>query len=267
MSTEDKDLYAILGVKEDAKADEIKKAYRTLAKKFHPDRTGGDKAKESKFKEISAAYEVLSDTKRRQQYDRMRHGGFQQGGGGAEGIDLSAFEGIDGIEELLGSMFGGMRGGARGGRQASAGPRVIFETRGFDGDFGGSPFAAPPRGRNGASHAAPQEQLVRTQDGAILTQKGEDFYWELELAVDEAILGTKVDVPTVDGKVTLKVPPGTSSGQKLRLRSCGRVPRHDGQRGDQYVTVKIVVPTRIDKKAEELIREFAKVAPVKPRRQ
>jgi molecular chaperone DnaJ len=265
MSDQNKDLYAILGVKEDASAADIKKAYRAAAKQYHPDRTGGDKAKESKFKEMSAAYEVLSDDKRRQQYDTMRKGGFHPGGGVE--FDPSAFEGIDGIEDLLGSLFGAgrPRGAGRAGRAGRAGaPHIVFETRGFDGDFGGSPF-----GRNGGGayqvHQEPQEQQIRTRDGAVLTQKGYDFYWELELAVHEAVLGTKADVPTIDGKVTLTVPAGTSSGTKLRLRGRG-APRPNGEHGDEYVTVKIVVPTRIDKKADDLIREFAKVAPVKPKR-
>src|SRR4051812_31989255 len=107
-ATSSKDLYSILGVKDDAKPEEIKKSYRELAKKYHPDRTGGDKAKESKFKEISAAYDVLSDVKRREQYDAMRRGGFRYGqpgaggpGPGGQAYDFSVFEGINGIEDLF----------------------------------------------------------------------------------------------------------------------------------------------------------------------
>src|SRR5688572_9019758 len=139
MPREDKDLYKILGVAENASASDIKKAYRDLAKRNHPDRTGGDKSKEQRFKEISAAYEVLSDPKKRQQYDLMRRGGGMP--------DMSAFSGIDGIEDLFASIFGNMNAGAgRGGQRQ----RVVFETRPFAGfggggaqvfDFGGaSPF-------------------------------------------------------------------------------------------------------------------------------
>jgi DnaJ-class molecular chaperone len=241
----DKDVYAILGVKETASADEIKKAYRELAKKYHPDRTGGDKAKEQRFKEISAAYEVLSEPKRRQQYDAMRRGGFRPGPGGAP--DFSAFDGIDGIEELFGSIFG--FGGARKGR-------VVYESRPLSG-FGGfagfaSDFTAPP---------PVVEKTVRTPDGRELTRKGDDVHGDLEVTIDEAVLGAKVALGTLDGRATVTIPPGTSSGRRLRLRGKGV-----GGRGDHYVTVKIVVPERVDQRAAELIREFAARAPMKPRR-
>jgi DnaJ-class molecular chaperone len=244
----EKDLYKILGVAETASAGEIKKAYRDLAKRFHPDRTGGDKSKEHRFKEISAAYEVLSDPKKRQQYDLMRKG--------AAMPDMSAFSGIEGIEELFSSIFGGARGA--GGRS-----RVVYETRPFGGfggfgdgaqvfDFGQAVRSQP---------APPAEQLVRTPDGHELVQRGEDVYGDLEVSIDEAVLGTRAEVSTLGGRVTVTLPPGTSSGKRLRLR--GRGPRG---RGDHYATVKIVVPEAVDPRAQELIREFARRAPVKPRR-
>jgi DnaJ-class molecular chaperone len=251
--THDKDLYKILGVKESAGADEIKKAYRELAKKYHPDRTGGDKPKEGRFKEISAAYEVLSDPRRREQYDLMRRGGFRAGPGGAP--DFSAFAGIDGIEEIFGSIFGGAMGGrgSPGGRS-----RVVFESRPFDGFRGGfqgfQDFAGPPP-------VAAREETLHTRDGASVVRRGDDIHGDVEIGVDEAVLGAKVAVSTLDGKVTITIPPGTSSGKKLRLRGKGA-----GGRGDHYVTVKIVVPERVDKRAEELIREFAARAPVRPKR-
>jgi DnaJ-class molecular chaperone len=249
-ATREKDLYALLGVKETATADEVKKAYRELAKKVHPDRTGGDKAKEQRFKEISAAYEVLSDPARRQQYDAMRRGGFRAGSGGMP--DFSAFQGIDGIEELFGSIFG--FGGGRGGK----GGRVVYETRPFTGfgnpgGFGGFSDASPPR--------PVVDKVVRTAGGHELLRKGDDVHGEVEIAIDEAVLGAKVSVPTLEGNATITIPAGTSSGRKLRLRGKGV-----SGRGDHYVTVKIVVPEHIDERAEELIREFAKRAPVRPRR-
>src|SRR5262249_55732734 len=146
-----KDLYEILGVKDSAAPAEIKKAYRDFAKKYHPDKTGGDKAKESKFKDITAAYEVLSDAKRREQYDAMKRSGFRpgQGGGPPPDFDPSVFAGIDGIEDLLGSLFGGRAraGAGRGGRGGSTRQRVVFESapdrRGLpEGDLRG-PAQAP----------------------------------------------------------------------------------------------------------------------------
>jgi DnaJ-class molecular chaperone len=261
----DKDLYKILGVSETADAEAIKKKYRELAKKYHPDRTGGDKAKEHKFKELSAAYEVLSDPKRREQYDLMRRGGFRAGPGGAP--DFSAFSGIDGIEELFGQIFGGgLRGGApRGGR---GGSRVVYESRPFAGGGGGFPgfggfdgFGAPPP----VAPAAPVEETVRTHDGHTFTRKGADLHADVDVAIDEAVLGAKVEAPTIDGNVTITIPPRTSSGKRLRLRGKG-AQLQGGGRGDLYLTVRIVVPEQVDARAEELIREFAKRAPVRPKR-
>lgn len=251
--TLEKDLYKLLGVKETATADEIKKAYRDLAKRLHPDRTGGDKSKEARFKEASAAYEVLSDPKRREQYDLMRRGGFHTGPGGAP--DFSAFAGIDGIEELFGSIFG--QGFGAAGRGGGGRSRVVYETRPFGGFSGFQDFGAPPRTPPGP----PREETLRTMDGVEVVKRGDDVHSEVEIGIDEAVLGTKVAVSTLDGKVTITIPPGTSSGKKLRLKGRGA---HG--RGDHYVSVKIVVPERVDKRAEELIKEFAARAPVRPRR-
>lgn len=263
--TKEKDLYEILGVGEKASADEIKKAYRGLAKKYHPDRTGGDKSKETRFKEASAAYEVLSDPRRREQYDLMRRGGFQGGPGGMP--DFSAFEGIDGIEDLLGGIFGGAFRNAAGGAGRSG--RVVVESRPFSGggaSFGG--FEDLFGGLRGGGQAQqqrpappPAETTVRTADGVELVRKGDDLHGEVEIGIDEAVLGGKVPVSTMDGRLTLTIPPGTSSGKKLRLRGRGVLGR-----GDHYVTVKIVVPDKVDGRAEELIREFAVRAPARLRR-
>jgi molecular chaperone DnaJ len=259
-----KDLYKILGVGESAGGDEIKKKYRDLAKKYHPDKTGGDKSKEHKFKEISAAYEVLSDPKRREQYDLMRRGGFRAGPGGAP--DFSAFSGIEGIEELLGQMFGGGRRGPSGRS------RVVYETRPFagGGGMGGVPFRSAydpfdTAGRAAAAAPPPPEEIVMGRAGHAFVKKGDDLHADLDVTIDEAVLGAKVDAPTIDGKVTITIPPGTSSGKRLRLRGKGHE-RPGGLRGDQYLTIRIVVPEKVDGQAAELIREFARRAPVRPRR-
>src|SRR5687768_7888954 len=210
MPREDKDLYKILGVAENASASDIKKAYRDLAKRNHPDRTGGDKSKEQRFKEITAAYEVLSDPKKREQYDLMRRGGGMP--------DMSAFSGIDGIEELFASMFGGMNMGGAGRR---GGSRVVFETRPFSGfgGSGGSGFGGFDFG--GAPAAKPAEEVLRTRDGREVVRRGDDVHGDLEVSIDEAVLGTRAEVSTLDGRVTVTLPPGTSSGKRLRLRGKG----------------------------------------------
>jgi DnaJ-class molecular chaperone len=280
-----KDLYQILGVKDSASPEEIKKAYRDAAKKFHPDKTGGDKAKESRFKDMSAAYEVLSDPKKRAQYDAMKRGGFQgfpgagPGGPGAGGGAGGFPGGFTNLEELLAQMFGGGfstgPGASAAGGRGGGGRRVIFEEE--------APFGAgaPGRGRGGRARPAPQvefwsddfgptaaapapppnvEEVVRTPDGTEFVKKGSDLYVDVPLTIAEAVLGAKVDIPTLTGAVTLTIPAGTSSGKKLRLKGKGL-----GGRGDLYAVVQIVVPQGIDDKAKDALAEFTRRAPVKAR--
>jgi curved DNA-binding protein len=263
-----KDLYSILGVKESASEDEIKKAYRELAKKNHPDKTGGDKSKESRFKDISSAYEVLSDSKKRAQYDAMRRGGPFGGngdgsafGGGFEGFPPGSVGGMGGagLEDILSQMFGGNFGSAASGPAGRGSTRrVIFEQdmpRG--GRRGGRVHAEAP--------AAPPpnvDQILRTPDGVEFVRKGDDLYIDVVLSIDEAVNGAKVEVPTLSGSVKLTIPAGTSSGKKLRLRGKGM----NGE-GDQVVVTQIQVPQEIDDKAREALKEFTKRAPVKPRKE
>jgi DnaJ-class molecular chaperone len=262
-----KDLYSILGVKESASEDEIKKAYRDAAKKFHPDKTGGDKGKEVKFKDMSAAYEVLSDPKKRAQYDAMRRGPFAGGGGdgsafsgGFEGFPPGSVGGMGGagLEDILSQMFGGNFAGAAGGGSGRGSTRrVIFEQ---DGGRRGRRVHVSPEDVGGG--APPNvEQVLRTPDGHEFVRRGEDLYIDLPLSIEEAVNGAKVDVPTLTGHVKLTIPPGTSSGKKLRLRGKG----YNGE-GDQYVVTQIVVPESIDDKAREALKEFTKRAPIKPRK-
>jgi DnaJ-class molecular chaperone len=257
VAKEKKDLYDILGVKDSASDDEIKKSYRSLAKKYHPDATGGDKSKEARFKDISAAYEILSDPKKREQYDMMRRGGFDFGDvASAQGgvpFDFGAFQGgfggAAGFDDLFGQIFGAARargatGGGGGGR-----PRVVFE-RGF---------GERPR------HHEPLEEAVRDGEGNVYTRRGDDLFHDVEVTFEEAALGAKIGVPTPDGRVTVTLPPGSSSGRRLRLRGKGG-PLGDGTRGDLYAVVKILVPEKVDEKTADLIRELSRRAPVKPRR-
>jgi curved DNA-binding protein len=257
-----KDLYSILGVKESATEDEIKKAYRDAAKKYHPDKTGGDKGKESKFKDISSAYEVLSDPKKRAQYDALRHGGGAQAFG--SNGDGSAFGGFDfrggggmnasGLEDILSQMFGGAVGGMGGTGRGST-RRVIFEQD------------VPRGGRRQHIHIEPDapppnvEQVLRTPDGHEFVRRGEDLFLDVPLSIEEAVNGAKIDVPTLSGSVKVTIPPGTSSGKKLRLRGKG----WQGE-GDLYVVTQIQVPQNVDDKAREALREFTKRAPVKLKR-
>jgi DnaJ-class molecular chaperone len=260
-----KDLYTILGVKESASEDEIKKAYRELAKKNHPDKTGGDKGKESKFKDISSAYEVLSDSKKRAQYDAMRRGGVFGGngdgsafGGGFEGFPPGSVGGMGGagLEDLLSQMFGGNFGAAAGPAGRGSTRRVIFEQ---DMPRGGRRGRAPAHEPAGPPPNV--EQVLRTADGTEFVRRGDDLFIDVVLSIDEAVNGAKVDVPTLAGSVKLTIPAGTSSGKKLRLRGKGF-----GGEGDLYVVTQIQVPQEIDDKAREALKEFTRRAPVKPRK-
>lgn len=254
-----KNLYEVLGVAESASADDIKRAYRDLAKTHHPDRTGGDKAKEARFKEMSAAYEVLSDPQKREQYDGLRRGGF---GGDFAGGGAGGFPGgfPAGFEDIFAQIFRGAGGGFSGGGNV----RGDFRDGGIHFSTGPIPKPPPRNRRGGAAKKAPVDEPVTTPDGATLIRRGNDYFYDLELSLDEAILGAKVSVPTMDGRVTVTIPPGTSSGRKLRLREKGAAAK--GARGDQYCVIQILVPTPEDERTRELVRELARAAPVKPRR-
>ena len=229
------DYYKALGVSEKASADEIKRAYRKLAKQYHPDSTGGDKAKESRFKDISNAYDVLGEPKKRALYDQIR----TQGGGpgmphGFPGASYtySSRGGAGGPSVFdLGDLFSQFFAGNAGGRGPSASARVRVDRHDDDQDV-------------------ELESKVKASDGSWLSVKGVDVYSDVRISFDRAILGTVATVPTVDGKAEVKVPPGTSSGKKLRLRGKG-VSDRSGRVGDHYITVQIDVPTNLDDEAKK----------------
>jgi curved DNA-binding protein len=291
-----KDLYAILGVSEDADADTIKKAYRKLAKQNHPDATGGDKKRTERFKEISDAYAVLSDEKKRREYERLRHAPVGADGM-PQGFDADAFSEIFGdfrggrggfgdLGDIFSSIFG-MSGGPGGGRarasraadaqaslsisfrEAALGTRRSLRTgtgRSVDVNvppgvetgarlrLAGQGGPAPRGGRPGDLYLD-----VTVLPDPYLRRNDRDIELVLPLTMTEAILGTQVDVPTVDGSVRLTVPPGTSSGAKLRLRGKGGKAQ-DGSRGDQFGRVEIVVPRFDpgDKAARDLVEELGR---------
>jgi molecular chaperone DnaJ len=215
--------YKMLGVSETASADEIKKAYRKLAKKYHPDVTGGDKAKEAKFKEISEAYETLGDEKKRAQYDEIRKNPFAGQGfpggappgagypGGAAGFDINA----------LFSQFGGAPG-AGGGRS-----RVYTYSTGGGGaeDVGGlGDIFEMFRGGGGAARQARQQP-----------RRGGDVVAKLDIELPDAALGAEKTI-TVDGKqLKVKIPPGVGSGKTIRLAGQGQPAPRGGQPGDLLI--------------------------------
>ena len=227
------DYYKALGVSDKATADEIKKAYRKLAKQYHPDSTGGDKAKESRFKDVQNAYDVLGDAKKKKLYDEIRANGGRRGpvpGGAYTYTGQGGGPGVFDLGDLFGQFFSQQQRGSRGGR-------VRVERVDFDGF-----------GRDGED--AEFESKVRASDGSWLRVDGADVYSDVRIPFDRAILGTVATVPTIDGKADVKVPPGTSSGRKLRLRGKGVTDR-SGRTGDHYVTVQIDVPGDLDDEAKK----------------
>lgn len=227
------DYYKKLGVSEKATAEEIKRAYRKLAKQNHPDSTGGDKAKESRFKDISNAYDVLGDAKKRTLYDQVRAGGGSGGPGYHYTTSHGPGPGVFDLGDLFGQFFSG--GAPRGGR-------ARVEQVDFDDE---------PRRR-----AEPEPTRMKASDGTWLRVEGHNVHSDVRISFDRAILGTVATVATLEGKSEVKIPPGSSSGRKLRLRGKG-VPDRAGKLGDHYVTVQIDVPTAHDDDARRLVIQLA----------
>ena len=257
-----KDYYKVLGVAPTATADEIKKAYRRLAKANHPDSTGGDKTKAERFKEISTAYDVLGTAKKRSAYDAVRAGGGRFAGG-ASGAGAAGFAGFPGggagfggasgfggagpgVGFDLGDLFAamnGMNGMGNMGGAGGAGPRIRVEHFGDD-----------ARRRHDVPADADFESTVRAADGSWLKVTGIDVFSDVRVPFDRAILGTVASVATIDGKAEVKIPPGTSSGKKLRLRGKGR--SENGRQGDHYITIHIDVPSDLDDEAKKLLAQL-----------
>jgi curved DNA-binding protein len=321
-----KDYYEILGVPRTASQDELKKNYRKLAKKYHPDVNKGDKAAEEKFKELSQAYDILGDPDKRKKYDQFgqwsEQGGFDPqhqayrnyswsapGAGGGSGGGQPGFD-FD-LGDIFGDIFGGGggRGGARSSGRAKGNRGGGRRENPFSGGFQYGEEAAPGQDVQSAIEIGFEEAVKGTtrrisisrggreekidvkipagiRDGGKIRipKKGDnggdlylkvtvsphpsfkrvedDLYIDIPITVTEAVLGTTVKVPVlIDGNsVNMKVPGGTSSGQKLRLTGKG-VPHTGphlgkGGRGDQYVVIKIVVPPHLD---EEIKAEFQKI--------
>lgn len=311
-----KDLFKIIGVAEDADEATIKKAYRKLAKEFHPDVTGGDKKKTERFKEINEAYDVLSDKTKRAEYLRLKHApvrpdgmpeGFDPdafaqafGGGRGGGVHFNSGGGVD-LGDMFASLFGDARGGRAGGPFGRQGgrpqqPRGADVAGHLEVTFAEAALGTRRSIRTGDGHTVEVAIPPGVESGARLRVAGKgspapgkggvagDLYLDIEVAPDkhlhrhdadielsvpvsivEAVLGAKVQVPTVEGPVTVTVPPGTSSGAKLRLRGRG-IKKPDGTRGDQICRIEIVVPKGAADDAElrHLFEEIAKKAAAQP---
>ena len=283
-----KDFYATLGVPKNADQATIKKAYRRLARDLHPDRHPGDAALEKRFKEVGEAYNVLSDTTQRQQYDAIRTMGgggprFQAGGPGSAGFEdvMSGMFGggnvrAQGFEDLLGNIFGGGRQGPAKGSDVAAATEVTFRqaaqgdtltlnlgnrqvtTRLPVGVKDGQKIRVKGQGRPGVN-GGPAGDLILTvhvDRHPVFTAEGHNLRVKLPVSFDEAALGASVDVPTLDGeKVRVKIPPGTSSGQTLRVKGRGLAGK--GTTGDLLATVEVTVPRSLSAAAKEALKSVA----------
>jgi DnaJ-class molecular chaperone len=296
------DPYQELGVSRSASGDEIRSAFRKLAKKLHPDQNPGDKAAEERFKRVSAAFDILGDEEKRKKFDRgeidaeghetMR--GFRPGGGGGfrQGGPSAEFEGVD-LNDIF-EMFGrgGQGGGGRGGFGggfASKGSdvRAQVEIDVEEAVRGGRKRIAFSDGRTievnipkGAEEgqvlrlkgqgqpgrAGPGDALIELQlkPHPIYRRDGDRLIMDLPVSVPDAVLGAKIEAPTPDGPVTLTVPKGANSGQMLRLK--GRGLPHKGGRGDLMARLVVTLPDEPDDALKRFAESWRKDRPYTPRR-
>ena len=281
----EKDYYAVLGVPKDASAKDITKAYRGLARKFHPDANPGDKAAEEKFKEISAAYDVLGDDEKRAEYDQVRTMGPGMGGFGPGGPGMGGFQfdmnGVD-INDILGQMFGGAARNAGFGNGPRRGQDMVTTvTLPFvDAAFGatvsvpgtdskvrvpagvddGQRIRLKGKGQPGRNGGPSGDLFVecRVVPHPVFGREGANLLLKVPVSYTEAVLGSTINIPTLEGAdVSLRLKPGTQSGSRHRVKGHGV--GAEGRRGDLIVTVDVAVPTDLNKEEEKAVEELAKV--------
>jgi molecular chaperone DnaJ len=282
----EKDFYKVLGVDKKASADEIKKKYRSLARDLHPDKNQGDAAREEKFKAVSEAYDILSDSKKRAEYDEARsmfeRGGFRAptGGGNFQGGDFSDLFGGGNPQDIFANLFGG--GGRRGPRKGSdlqTEATITFKESVFgttldlklniDGTGSQTISARVPagvndgakirvKGKGAPGEAGPGDLFIElnVKPHAIFSRKGENLTLTLPVTFAEAALGADLKVPTLTGDdVTVRLAAGTPTGRVLRVK--GRGIKKGAVTGDLLITIEVQVPRALEGKALEAIKAFA----------
>jgi molecular chaperone DnaJ len=292
----EKDYYQALGVTKDASAADIKKAYRKLARDLHPDNTPGNAEAEARFKEVSEAYDVLSDDTKRKEYDEARAlfnaGGFRTGSSGTTTFDMSDFcgSGAD-IGDLFGGLFGGgmpRLAGPQRGQDYSADVSLSFDealhgatlplqlsrpesrtvtVRVPAGVRDGARLRIPAKGGPGQRGGPAGDLFVTVHVAAhpLFGRTGDDLTLTVPVSFSEAALGTTLRVPTLDGSVSLKVPAGTPSGRTFRVR--GRGINRKNKTGDLLVTVEVAVPQSLTPDARAALESYAAAEKGDPRPQ
>jgi len=324
-----RDYYEVLGVARGASADEIKRAHRKLARKYHPDMNKNNPTATEQFKEVQEAYDILSDGEKRKLYDQFGHAGInpnagggpqpgvdpfdafrraqQRGGNGREwrggaGTTVQDFD-ASGFSEIFDQLFGGGGAGrSAGGRRQ--GPRMRptppDPDRGADvehavtlsfeqaargttlplqisrdgrietidvkipaGVKDGSRIRIRGRGQQGMGGAGDLYIITKVNPHPYFRREELDILLDVPLSMYEALLGTKVDVPTLEGPVTITIPPGTSSGAKLRIK--GRGIEREEEKGDQFVVIRVMVPKDLDAEDKAAIQKLAEKHPLNPR--
>jgi molecular chaperone DnaJ len=282
----EKDFYKILGISKSASGDEIKKKYRSLARELHPDKTKGDAAMEEKFKAVSEAYDILSDGKKRAEYDQARdmfeRGGMRapQGGQNFQGGDFSEIFGGGNPQDIFANLFGG--GGRRGPRKgqdlqteatitfkeaafgttlelrlsADGGPSQTISARVPAGVNDGAKIRVKGKGSKGDAGPGDLFILLHVKPHAVFSRKGENIAITVPVTFTEATLGGDIKVPTLTGdEVTLRIAPGTSNGRVLRVK--GRGITKGATVGDLLVTIEVQVPQRVEGEALDALKKYA----------
>lgn len=296
--------YEIIGVAPSASADDIKKAYRKLAKKLHPDLNPGNKKVEQQFKELSAAYDLLSDPAKRARYDRGEidasgaerpdrpfYRRYAEGRAGAKYQDFGADEDSF-VDDLFANLFRQQqRRSERSMHLRGADVTYVAEVDFVEAAVGAKKrlmltdgktldVTIPPGTEDGQTLRLKGQGLPGTGGGTagdayievkvaphpIFTRTGSDVHIELSVTLPEAVLGATVTAPTIDGPVSLKVPPDSNTGSQLRLKGKGIVDRASGKRGDQYVRLKVVLPDRADPELKTFLETWSAQHPYSVRR-
>ena len=311
MSVEFKDYYAVLGVSREASADEIKKAFRKLARKHHPDVATDKKNAEAKFKEINEAHEVLSDPEKRKKYDQLGmdwqnpHAGrqargaaqdfnfggtgfsdfFEQFFGGAtrHGFDEGTYskpqggarkrKGADIEGDILVTLEEAMNGSVRPVSLQTTDPRTgktethTFQVRIPAGITNGKRIRVPGQGDPGSGGGEAGDLYLRVRHAAHpdFHTEGADVFHELEIAPWEAVLGAEIAVPTLDGRVKLRVPAGSEDDQQLRMRGRGLPKGKTGERGDFHAVLKVVLPSIVTEEEKKLWEKLREISDFHPR--